>query len=80
MRSSSASASSCCSPRLPVQAGARHDDRPLGVAQQRRGALDALGGRARPRLRAARRASTSGRLHEDVVEREVDERRARVRA
>ena len=64
----------------PVQVRAGHDHRPLGVAQQRGGALD-----ARRRAGAVRGSGSAAglvgarRLHEHVVEREVDERRARVR-
>ena len=83
MRSSSASAQQRLLAVAPVEVGAGHDHRALGVAQQRDRALDrvAVGRRAGSPGRAAPRpARGSARLHEDVVEREVEERRAGVRA
>ena len=62
----------------PVEVRAGHDHRALGLAQQRRGALD-VGAPGRPRRRAAAPARRRPRPPEDVVHREVDERRARVR-
>ncbi len=67
----------------PVQAGPGHDHRALGVAQQRRGALDRarVGGACAWRLGAGAAVASPARrrLGEHEVEREVEERRARVR-
>ena len=62
----------------PVEVRAGHDHRALGVAQQRRRALDvAAAGPAAASRQRRRGAVGLGRLHEHEVEREVDERRAR---
>ena len=83
MRSDSASAASASSPAAPVQAGAGHDHGALGLAQQRGGAIDlrGVGARAGPRLgqRPRRRGRAGLGLAEHLIEREVDERGARVR-
>jgi hypothetical protein len=60
----------------PVQTGARHDDRPLGRAQQLGGALDAVRHRQAPRIFERCGLGLGQRaLAEDVVERQVHERR-----
>ena len=64
----------------PVEVRAGHDHRPLGVAQQRRGAVEHAPVGRRGRMRDVLRGLGLLGLHEDVVEREVDERRAAVRA
>ena len=63
----------------PVEVRAGHDHRPLGLAQQRRGALDrvAVGAGAAAGAAAASALARLLRLDEDVVQREVEERRAR---
>ena len=66
----------------PVEVGAGHDHRPLGVAQQRDRALERAAVGAAPRAAPATSAPLARRLglHEDEVEREVEERRARCAA
>ena len=82
MPRSSASARSASSPCAPVEVRAGHDHRPLGVAQQRQRARSSVGAPAAraPRRRGALGVAARRASHEHVVEREVDERRARVRA
>ena len=64
----------------PVEVRAGHDHRALGVAQQRDRAVEAVGRRGLGRrVRKRRRRLLLLGLHEDDVEREVEERRARVR-
>ena len=64
----------------PVEAGAGHDRRALGAAQQLDRLLDAVGGGQRQRIGKLAGRGRRLALHEDVVEREVDERRARAAA
>ena len=65
----------------PVEVRARHHDGPLGLGQQPPGALDrvAVGAGAEMRLQQPGAAGRLLRLAEDVVHREVEERRPGVR-